>query len=293
MSYNFRFKGETADLDQQARSSAPGEFVRLSAGFTHYQRGGEKSGVPVILVHGFSVPFYIWDPTFELLVQSRFDVLRYDLYGRGFSDRPKQDYNQDLFDLQLSELIEALGVVGPLCLVALSMGGPISMVYCDRHPGKVAKLCLIDPAGYPSRTTLLTRLLLVPRVGEWLMDRFSKKIILDALTEDFSRPEKFPAYVERAREQMRYKGYRRALLSTIRNGILVSTGEVYSRVGTQEIPTLLIWGKEDKYLPFQLSERIMTAIPHAQFFPVDHAGHLPHYEKPELVNARILEFLRE
>ena len=43
----------------------------------------------VVLIHGFSVPYFIWDPTFEALHAAGMNPLRYDLYGRGYSDRPQ------------------------------------------------------------------------------------------------------------------------------------------------------------------------------------------------------------
>jgi pimeloyl-ACP methyl ester carboxylesterase len=54
-----------------------------------------------VLIPGFSVPYVIWDPTFEDLVEKGFRVLRYDLFGRGYSDRPDAIYDLELFDRQL------------------------------------------------------------------------------------------------------------------------------------------------------------------------------------------------
>jgi pimeloyl-ACP methyl ester carboxylesterase len=291
MRSTFNFTGESHVLDYSSRSTAPGNFAELSAGYTHYERAGSKNGHPVILIHGFSIPYYIWDPTFAALSASGFQVVRYDLFGRGYSDRPDREYDRELFDEQLHDLIDALNIQEPVHLVGLSMGGPISIVYCDRHPEKVEKLCLIDPAGFPGKTTTITKLLKIPRLGEWIINQFGEALIIKELTKDFSNPENFPAYMDRARDQMRYKGYKQALLSTIRNDMLNNSSEVYGRVGTRNIPTLLIWGKEDKLLPIHMSEVVLKAIPHAQFFPVDHVGHLPHYEAPNMVNSRIIDFL--
>ena len=66
---SFRFRGESQVLDAEARSSAPGRFVDLPDGVVHYEMGGPLNAQTVVLVHGFSVPYYIWDPTFEALVE--------------------------------------------------------------------------------------------------------------------------------------------------------------------------------------------------------------------------------
>ena len=63
-----------------------------------------------MLIHGFSVPYFIFDPTFNFLTKAGWRVLRYDLFGRGFSDRPHVRYNIDLFVRQLKELLDALNI---------------------------------------------------------------------------------------------------------------------------------------------------------------------------------------
>src|SRR5438067_7104597 len=79
---------ETSALDDQTRRQASGSFVNLSAGVTHYELGGPAGGTPILLVPGFSTPYNVWDPTYEGLTKAGFRVLRYELFGRGFSDRP-------------------------------------------------------------------------------------------------------------------------------------------------------------------------------------------------------------
>jgi len=67
----------------------PARFVREAAGRDRPLRAGRSArGPAVALVHGFSVPYYVWDPTAPELARAGFRVLRYDLYGRGYSDRP-------------------------------------------------------------------------------------------------------------------------------------------------------------------------------------------------------------
>ena len=114
---------EREDLDDEARSLATGSFVELTDGQVHYELAGSGDGPVVVLVHGFSVPSFIWDPTFEELLSQGFRVLRYDLFGRGFSDRPDVDYDGTLFVEQLHELLAELGIEEPVDLVGLSMGG--------------------------------------------------------------------------------------------------------------------------------------------------------------------------
>ena len=77
------YLGETRDLDNVARGEAPGDYVKLDHGWVHYEILGPLDGSLVLLVHGFSVPCYIWDPIIHALTSAGFRVLRFDLYGRG------------------------------------------------------------------------------------------------------------------------------------------------------------------------------------------------------------------
>src|SRR5262245_44070011 len=138
---------EPETLDDARRRALGGEFVKLSAGYTHYQIGGPEEGLPVVLVHGTSVPFFVWDALFEVLTQAGFRVLRYDLFGRGYSDRPDARYDLELFVRQLEELIDRVGMKQPLDLVGFSLGGVIASEFVLRHASTVRKLALIGPAG--------------------------------------------------------------------------------------------------------------------------------------------------
>jgi len=95
---------EREEITDSVRHAASGNFAHLSDGFTHYKIAGLGSSRTVVLIHGFSVPYYLWDKTFDPLGRAGFCVLRYDLYGRGLSDRPHGHYSADLYDRQLLDL---------------------------------------------------------------------------------------------------------------------------------------------------------------------------------------------
>ena len=70
-----------------------GHFIKLSDGFTYYKEENTNSEKDVImLIHGFSVPSYIWNPTYQKLKNKGFRVIALDLYGRGFSDNLDTEY---------------------------------------------------------------------------------------------------------------------------------------------------------------------------------------------------------
>jgi pimeloyl-ACP methyl ester carboxylesterase len=288
----YRYPGETQFLDDAFRATTDGLYADLSHGLTHYELVGPEEGETVVLIHGFSIPYKIWDPVVDALVEEGFKVLRYDLYGRGMSDRPRTRYDHDLFEQQLVELLQRLGLGDIVDIIGLSMGGSISVVFCDRHPGLVRKLVLIDPAGFPFKIPIWAKLLLLPILGEIAFSLIGQKILLSSILKEYYGVDTYPEYIAAALQQMKIVGYRQALLSTIRCGVLDDLSETYHRIGKQNRPTLLIWGTRDRAVPVELSEKVLKAIPHAQFQPIEGAGHVPHYEEPELVNSIIIEFLR-
>jgi pimeloyl-ACP methyl ester carboxylesterase len=285
-------RGETKQLNDSTRRSAGGSFVALSDGVTHYELGGNEQGETVVLVHGFSVPYFIYDPTFEFLTRSGFRVLRYDLFGRGFSDRPDTSYNIDLFVRQLSDLVDALRLSLPVNLIGLSMGGPITATFTVQHPEQVKSLTLIDPAGARSLSeSPLLRLVKLPFIAEAMVSLVGGEFFVNTGAKDFFDPKMIEHFKSKYRVQMQYKGFIRGILSSIRNGMIDSFMDVYRQVGKSDKPVLLFWGRDDQTVPFEHSSDLRAVIPQAEFYVIEECGHTPHYEKPEEFNPLLLKFL--
>jgi Predicted hydrolases or acyltransferases (alpha/beta hydrolase superfamily) len=291
---SFSYRDETKELNDLTRKEASGSFIQLSDGVTHYELSNPEAEKTVVLAHGFSVPYFIYDPTFEFLTQSGFRVVRYDLFGRGFSDRPETRYNIDLFVRQLGDLLDTLGFTQPVSLVGLSTGGPITTVFTARHPERVNKLVLIDPIG-ANRLPFarILKLATLPIVGETVMGWIGIDGMYKIIASDFLDRRLVEEFQPRYILQMRYKGFKRAILSTIRNRMLDSFLDDYQRVAKLGKPVLLFWGRNDPTVPFRHSDTLRTAIPTVEFHAIENCGHIPHYEKPEEVNPILLEFLRK
>lgn len=287
------FRTETKELNDDTRRLTGGSFVPLTDGVTHYELSNNARDQTVVLVHGFSVPYFIFDPTFHFLTQHGFRVLRYDLFGRGFSDRPEANYNIDLFVRQLTELLDALRFTRPVTLLGLSMGGPIAATFTARNPQRVEKLILIDPAGArPVVFSKMLKVLTTPFIGEAILGLAGTGGMVKNIASDFFDKNLIEQFQQRYIIQMQIKGFRRAILSSIRNNMLDSFIGTYRKVGTFKKPTLLLWGRHDTTVPLQYSEDICAAIPDLEFHIIEDCSHIPHYEKPEETNALLLEFLR-
>lgn len=288
------FRTETKELNDESRRLTGGSFVQLPDGITHYELSNMARDHTVVLVHGFSVPYFIYDPTFHFLTQNGFRVLRYDLFGRGFSDRPDVHYNIDLFVQQLTDLLDALRLARPVHLVGLSMGGPITAAFAARYPERVKSLTWIDPAGARSiAETPMLKLIKLPFLAEVMLWFVGSEAFLKSNVKDFFDPNLVERFKDMYRVQMKYKGFLRAMLSSTRNGMLDSFLDVYKQVGKIGVPVLLFWGRNDTTVPLEHSNDICAAIPHLEFHILEGCGHIPHYEKPEETNPLLLEFLRK
>lgn len=290
LGFNYsRHNLETSDIDDSVRRSTPGQFVRLSDGVVHYELSGPAGGRLVVLVHGFSVPYYLWDPVVQALGGAGFRTLRYDLYGRGFSDRPNVSYNGDLYDRQLAGLLDALHIGGPLDFAGASMGGPIVATFGCRHPERIRTLSFFDP-GY-SHGQQMPFKMRAPGLGEYTMATEIAPTLAQGQLADFLHPERFPDWPSRYVPQMRYHGFRRALLSTLRDYLPEDWSKPYAWLGAGAAPVFLVWGVADRDVPFAVSKEVRAAIPRAEFLAVEDSGHIPFMEHPEVVNPAFLNFL--
>ena len=279
---------ETLDLTDAVRKQAPGSFVQLPLGFLHYELGGLAGRPLVVLVPDFSTTYAVWDPAFASLTQAGFRVLRYDHFGGGFSDRPRARYDPEFFDQQILDLLDALKVQEKVDLVGAGMGGTIAAAFVNRHPARARKLVMIDP-GYRTGYEIPIRLR-VPFARSYNMAmRVSN--MAESQLNGFVHPERFPHYLDSYREQMRYRGFRDAILSTMLNYWTQDTTAEYRQLGKTGRPVLLFWGVADGAARIQLSVKVREEIPQAEFHAVPDAGHLAAYEQPGIVNPILIEFL--
>ncbi len=283
---------EPVSLDDEHRKAAPGQFVGDSGRQTHYESVGPADAQPVVLIHGIGSWLYVWDPLVPELTSSGFRVIRYDMFGRGYSDRPNHRYDADFFDRQLLDLLQALDIKVPVDLVGWSAGGAISANFAARHPDKVRKLVMLAPAGAPRERSAWFHVMLMPAIGEWLARSRSDAKILAAVPGQLYRPDSPGLFVERFAEQLEFKGYRRAYLSTLRNYSIRDLSESHQAIAKAGIPTLVIWGEDDVSLPVKDADYFRTAIPNSEVHVLDHAGHTVHYEDAQRVAPILRSFLK-
>ena len=280
---------EVRTLDAAARKALGGRYVTLPSGVTHYELSGPEDGPTVVLIHGGTIPLYTWDAQVSALRSAGFRILRYDHFGRGYSDRPHVDYDRAFYRKQLEDLLVALEIEGRVNLVGVSFGGAIAATFAEAHPERVAKLVLIAPVVDYAEGRALFGLAKVPLLSEWYARVFSVRATVARANGFFEESGADPSYVQRFEEQTRYAGYERALLSMSRTNALTSYRETYAALDEQ--PTLLIWGSNDGEIPRAHVELLQASIGNVSLVEIEGAGHGVTIERREEVNRQLVEFL--
>ncbi|RUO18470.1 hypothetical protein CWE08_11155 [Aliidiomarina iranensis] len=279
---------ESQRLNVETRAQAPGDFVELTDGYTHYQIAGPENAPVVVLVHGFSIPMAIWGGTYRALESAGYRVLRYDLFGRGYSDRPRVQYTGAVFEKQLIELLDALDIQEPVVLAGLSMGGAVVMRTAANHPQRVAGNILIAPLHQPLQPPPMPE-----RIGYYMLSGFYVPTIQQSIAAPYLSEEDSAAMQTAYDAQLTFRGFTQALTSSFYAFTTENHPAYYRTTKEQRQPTLLIWGTQDAVVPYSYSEGVQADAYVVDFLTVEGAGHTPHLEQAELVNQRILKFLND
>lgn len=281
---------ETNELNQAERERLGGTYIKLSEGITHYQLEGKDGGDLVVLVHGGRVPMWTWDKLVQSLKDAGFKVLRYDMYGRGHSDRPAVTYNRQLYQRQLLELVDALDLAKKFDLIGFSLGGATAVNFTAQNPERVRKLVLIAPVIKNFKVPSVFR---IPILGEFVARLFGVKIITKRFIASRENDPESDKYITLFREQTTYKGFQQSMLSMIRNDALVGDySAAYKSVGNQKRNVLLIWGTADTEVTKEMVGDIQSFIPHLEFRPVEGVSHSIVFQKPDTVSNFIIKFLK-
>ena len=234
--------------------------VELRGSPVHLWEGG--TGRPLFFLHGAGSIGQGWVGTFPLLARHH-RVFLPDLPGFGLSaDNPRLRSFRDLGE-SLAELVGKEGG-GPVDLMGNSMGGGLATGVALARPDLVHSLVLVAPGGLHEREDMNAEAArVVPgEVNQWL----------------FHRPERgmasFPTLTP-AQVRERWKATRAALARWVQLGFEHLPCEKL------RVPTLLVWGKEDRILPSSWAVELADRIPGARAVVLDDCGHVPHLELPE------------
>jgi pimeloyl-ACP methyl ester carboxylesterase len=282
---------EVKELNDQVRSRAGGSFAVLPMGVTHYEFTGPDTGCVVVLVHGSTLPMWTWDRQVSLLAAAGFRVLRYDHFGRGFSDRPVTEYSISLYRNQLHDLIGLLGIKKPFSMVGISFGCPIIANYAANYPMDVNRMVFVAPAVDPFNE--MSRLIAISPLGSALIRKQLKKQIEGGIRNTLRKRGMPDKYADMFIDQATIKGFQRSLISFFHNGALADYRPDYRKTGAAVSRIMLIWGDDDRTVRKGQIRLFSKAIPGAQVNILKGIGHLAPFEATEEFNNLLLSFLEK
>jgi pimeloyl-ACP methyl ester carboxylesterase len=276
-------------LDEWAREHAPGRFVDLSGHSTHYVEQGE--GAPVILIHGFFYDTFMWHENIDALA-SVFKVYAFDLWGFGYSTREPMDYGYPLYCRQLLKFMDALGI-RKASLIGQSMGGGTIVQFANVHRDRVEKVILVDAAGMPNPLPLMGKIASLPLVGELmygLPGGFMRRFVL---RKNFIYDPQYitSSYFENVTRFHKIKGSSEAMLTVLRKQFFHTLLDEIHSYGQLNVPTLIVWGRQDPNIPLDRGEAMHTILPGSRFEVIDQAGHCPNDEQSGVFNQLAIDFL--
>jgi pimeloyl-ACP methyl ester carboxylesterase len=272
------------------RALPDGRFVEIGGRQVHVLQAGR--GEPVVLLHGFGASTYCWRNVLPTLARF-YRVIAPDLYGFGATERPRdfQSYTRDGQAALVLALLDNLGIERAH-LVGHSYGGAISLWLADRHPERLRSLVLVDSAAptYPndrrSRIARLKPLAWLFLHGMALTPWSVKKALEQSIADRrLVTPELVRAYLE----PLRVEGVDAAF-----NGLtapLRAADGPEVDLGRLRLPTLAVWGSEDRLIAVADGKREVLRMPRGTFVELSGIGHMPMEECPEELTRILLSFL--
>ncbi len=258
--------------------------IRLVNGIhLRYETWGVGSA-PLVLLHGLGSSaddWYLQLPAFA----PHFLCAAVDLRGHGLSEKPAGRYSVGQFAADVAALLRGLDLA-PAHILGLSLGGMVAQQLALAQPQVVRSLVLINtlPGLWPPPRQIL-RMGLRRLTPPWRtpdMAQIAERVAADLFPDPAAEFLRAQAAARIAANDP--AAYRRATLAVAR----FWPGSALQRIAC---PTLIIAGEADRVVPGVYQARLRKALPHAPFISIPGAGHACNIDRPDLVNAAVLEFL--
>ncbi len=279
-----------------AQDRIPVQRVVVHGEDVAYRRAG--SGPAVLLLHGIAGSSDSWVPVMELL-SGDYDVLAPDFLGHGASGKPLGDYSLGSQASHVRDLLHLLGMERAT-VVGHSFGGGVAMQFAYQFPERCERLVLVDSGGLGREVSWLLRLAALPAAEYALPLVFPRwaRTCGDAVSRALERSGvRDPRALEvwRAYRSLADPAGRRAFVRTMR-AVIDPGGQSVSAVSrlylAAGLPTLVVWGEDDRVIPVSHAYTARDAIPGSRLQVVPGAGHFPHAEQPERFVEILVDFMR-
>jgi pimeloyl-ACP methyl ester carboxylesterase len=268
---------------------------RLEAnGLTHFVVD-EGDGPAVVLLHGFPDSADEWRLQIPVLVEAGFRVIAPDLRGFGQTDKPIGVDNYVIFNAvaDVGGIMNELGVERT-SVVGHDFGAGVAWMFATAEPARVEKLVVVS-VGHPGAFTRAT-------FKQMQLSWYSFLFQNEGLAEDLLAKDGWSLFrewlasspdIDRSLEAMADRASLTAGLSWYRANMTPQIWGVDIPFPEIAVPTMGIWGSSD----FALSEEQMTDSVQYLTGPwryerIEGAGHWIGLERPDEMNALLLDFLR-
>jgi pimeloyl-ACP methyl ester carboxylesterase len=274
------------------RSPLRGEFIDVGGiRLYYYATGTRGAGEPVVLIHGFPTSGHLWADVASMLPYGH-RIVVLDLLGYGRSDPPAaRPLGVDAHADRVVALLDALSI-REACIVGHGFGGGVAQSLAVRFPARASRLCLINSVAFdawPSPTVRAWRRLhalirLAP--PSWI-----QSIIRTSLQRGYADTDRGLHSLEHYARAFGSPQGRQTLVQHLRAFENSETRAIGPRLGEISVPTAIVWGRLDPFLPVSLGERLQGAIPHATLDVVPSAGHFTPEDTPAVVRAAVAQLL--
>ena len=274
---------------EKAYGSPKNAYVSALGVQLHYQdTGPSKNAIPILFLHGFGASLQTWDNWAQAL-SNDYRVISVDLPGFGLTGEDPSGIYTDQRSVEVLEAFLKELKIPKVVLVGNSMGGKIAWQFTARYPNQVSKLVLISPDGYASPGMEYGKKPDVPAIADLYRYFFSKTFLAMNLKPAYADPNTLnDALVNRYYDLMLAPGVRGAILARMQQTVLQ---DPVPSLASIQVPTLLIWGEKDAFIPISNSNDYLKAMPNAKRVSLPNIGHLPQEEQPSIGLAALKEFL--
>lgn len=243
-----------------------------------------------MLLHGTSASLHTWEGWTRILAPRR-RVISLDLPGFGLTGPfPDDDYTIGHYVRFLAQFLDALRV-DRCVLVGNSFGGNVAWHEALLEPRRVTQLILVDSGGYAhaGKVPIGFRLARLPLLRGLVEHMLPRSVVESSVRDAYGDPGRVtPGLVDRYYELTLRAGNRRALVERFRQ---VPSGADADRIRGVSVPTLVVWGQDDRIVPVEYAERFHADIAGSRVVILSGLGHVPQEEDPERSIAPVEGFL--
>ncbi|WP_430460246.1 alpha/beta fold hydrolase [Thalassolituus sp. LLYu03] len=266
-------------------------YIELQGMQVHYRDVGASDKPVLILLHGIFSSLHTWNEWTHLL-KDDYRVISIDMPNFGLTGAHPQGMFKHIFSDFLNDFTDALNI--ERCYMAgNSLGGWMTWEFAARFPHKVEKLVLIDSAGFFFVPPPGLIALGLPLAG-WLASHFvlPRSVMYASIRSTYANPARLDREtLNRYYELMLRPGNRAAGASVLRF-IRNRAGFDNRMMSDIRQPVLVMWGKDDAWIPPAHVDRFKHRLPQAEVIRYDDCGHLPMEEWPQKTADDCRRFLQ-